>query len=94
MMGAGREAIEKLKRALPREGLFQGKIWRWSDRPLSLEAKDILFLEGLGKKLAVFLKAADKLYRASVAGKAPGWVAEWLDLGKPEEVIRLGRERG
>jgi len=46
MMGAGREAIDGLKRALPGEGLFQGKSWRWSDRPLSLEAQDVLFLEG------------------------------------------------
>jgi hypothetical protein len=92
MMDVGREAIEELKRALPSEGLFQGKSWRWSDRPLSLEAQDVLFLEGLGKKLAAFQRAADKLYRASLAGDAPKWVSEWLDLGKPEEVVRIGRE--
>jgi len=92
MMGSGREAIDELKKALPREGLFQGKSWRWSDRALVLEPEDVRFLEGLGKKLAVFLKAADKLYRASVAGDAPKWVSEWLDLGKPEEVVRIGKE--
>ncbi|MEI6598556.1 MAG: hypothetical protein WCL22_05915, partial [bacterium] len=84
MMGAGREVIEELKRALPSKGLFQGKSWRWSDRPLSLSAQDVLFLEGLGKKLSAFQRTADKLYRASVAGDAPKWVSEWLDLGKPE----------
>ena len=79
MMGAGREAIEELKRALPSEGLFQGKSWRWSDRALVLEHEDVRFLEGLGKKLAVFLKSADKLYRASVAGKPPGgWRSGWI----------------
>jgi len=46
----------------------------------------------LGKKLTVFQKAADKLYRESVLGNQPRWVSEWLDLGKPQEVIRLGRE--
>ena len=92
MMGAGRETIEELKRALPSQGLFQGKSWRWSDRPVSLEAQDVSFLEGLGKKLSAFQRAADKLYRASVAGDAPKWVSEWLDLGKPEEVVRIGRE--
>lgn len=50
------------------------------------------WLEGLGKKLAVFQRAADKLYRESVLGNQPSWVSEWLDLGKPDEVVRVGRE--
>ena len=89
---AGGAAIEQLKRAIPEGGLFRGKSWRWSDRPLILDAAEERWLEGLGKKLAVFQRAADRLYRASGAGGEYPWVAEWLDQGKPEEVLRVGRE--
>lgn len=57
-----------------------------------MDADEVCWLEGLGKKLAVFQRAADKLYRESALGNQPSWVAEWLVLGKPEEVIRVGRE--
>ena len=84
------DRIGKLQKNLPREGLFQGKKWQWSDRPLTLGREEIRFLETLGRKLHVFLQAAERIYRASVDGKAPAWVSEWLDLGKPEEIVRLG----
>ena len=56
-----------------------------------METEEVRWLEGLGKKLAVFQRAADKLYCESALGNQPRWVAEWLDLGKPDEVIRAGR---
>ena len=87
-----REAVADLQTALPEGGLFKGKSWRWSDRPLRLDPGDLKFLDSLGKKLAAFLRASNRLYQASIAGGAPAWVAEWLDQGKPAEVIRLGRE--
>jgi len=87
-----RGAVADLQAALPEGGLFKGRCWRWSDQPLRLEAADLKFLESLGKKIAAFLRVANRLYQASVAGEAPAWVAEWLDQGKPSEVIRLGRE--
>ena len=82
-----------LKAALPSGGLFQGRSWHWSDQPLRLEAGDLKFLESLGKKMAAFLRAANRLYQASVDGEAPPWVAAWLDQGKPQEIVRLGREK-
>ena len=88
----GKVAIEQLKQSIPSSGLFRGKSWRWSDQPWTLDAEEVRWLEGLGKKLAVFQRAADKLYRESVLGNQPRWVSDWLDLGKPEEVIRLGRD--
>ena len=84
--------MEQLQQSLPPNGLFRGKSWRWSDQPWMMDAEELRWLEGLGKKLAVFQRAADKLYRESALGNQPSWVAEWLDLGKPEEVIRVGRE--
>lgn len=91
MNTAQRGVVADLEAALPAGGLFKGKKWRWSDRPLAVDAADLKFLENLGKKLAAFLRASDRLYRASVLGEAPGWVADWLDQGKPDEVIQLGR---
>ena len=91
MMNGG-DWIQLLKKNLPPGGLFQGKRWRWSDRPLDLPPQDLRFLEGLGRRLHGFLKASDKLYRSSAAGEGPAWVSEWLDQGKPGEVVRLGRD--
>lgn len=87
------ERIRKLQGQLPAGGLFREKNWLWSDRPLVVSRDDVRLLEGLGRKLYVFLQTADRLYRDSVNGQAPGWIAEWLDQGKPEEVVRLGREQ-
>jgi hypothetical protein len=87
----GQAVVEQLQQSMPSGGLFRGKSWRWSDQPWMMETEEVRWLEGLGKKLAVFQRAADKLYRESALGNQPRWVAEWLDLGKPDEVIRAGR---
>ena len=36
-------------------------------------------------------RAVNLLYRKSVEGKQPEWVAHWLDQGKPAEIIALQR---
>lgn len=87
-----RGAVADLQAGLPEGGLFKGKSWHWSDQALRLDPHDLKFLEVLGKKLAAFLKASNRLYHGSVAGEAPAFVAEWLDQGKPGQVVRLGRE--
>jgi len=87
-----RGAVADLQAALPVGGLFKGRSWRWSGQALWLDPQDLKFLETLGKKLAAFLRASNRLYHASAAGDAPAFVAEWLDQGKPEQVVRLGRE--
>ena len=87
-----RGTVADLQAALPEGGLFLGRSWRWSDQPLRLDPEDVKFLEALGKKLAAFLRVSNRMYQASAGGEAPGWVAEWLDQGKPSEVVRLGRE--
>ena len=85
--------LETLRRNLPAGGLFQGKSWRWTDRPLVLDDENHRFLEGLGRRLHSFLKAAEKIYRTSASGEGPSWVSGWLDQGKPDEVVRLGRDQ-
>lgn len=48
----------------------------------------------LGHPLARFQQAGDLLYRRSAAGRIDGWLAELLDEGKPDWLVRLQREAG
>lgn len=89
------DAVAELVRArIPAAGLFAGHEWRVSPAPFSLGpglAKDI---ESLGRVLLQFYRAVNLLYRKSAEGKQPKWIAHWLDLGKPPELIELQRATG
>lgn len=74
---------------LPKAGLFSGHDWRISPTPFRLGAEMLKDLESLGRVLLQFNKAMNRLYRLSVEGKQPAWVAAWLDQGKPAELIAL-----
>src|SRR5690242_14343511 len=87
---AGRRA-RWVRAQLPTEGLFAGHEWRVSPAPLRLPAAVAGELETLGRVLLQFYRAINLLYRKSVEGKQPEWVARWLDLGKPAELIELQR---
>ena len=45
----------------------------------------------MGRVLLQFYRSVNLLYRKSVEGKQPDWVARWLDRGKPAELIGLQR---
>ena len=45
----------------------------------------------MGHRLLQFSAACELLYRQSVDGRRPPWIAELLDRGKPPEVVALGR---
>lgn len=76
---------------LPPQGLFAGQDWRISPTPFYLESNLVRELETLGRVLLQFNRAVNLLYRLSVAGKQPDWIARWLDLGKPGALIELQR---
>ena len=80
-----------VREALPAQGLFAGHDWRISPEPFWLEPELAKELEGLGRVLLQFYRAVNLLYRKSLEGKQPGWVARWLDQGKPEELLQLQR---
>ena len=86
--------LAKLKEALPAGGLFGGGGWRWSPEPLRLSRAEVRRMLALGHPLAKFQQTCDALYRRSAAGKLPHWLAELLDAGKPDWMIRLQREPG
>lgn len=65
--------------------------WRVSPAPFALGADLAKEIESLGRVLLQFYRAVNLLYRKSVEGKQPEWVARWLDQGKPAELIELQR---
>ncbi len=71
--------------------MFAGHEWRISPAPFPLGAEPAKEIESLGRVLLQFYRAVNLLYRKSVQGKLPAWVAEWLDRGKPRELIELQR---
>src|SRR5689334_16269639 len=79
---------------MPAAGLFAGHTWRISPAPFSLGPQIAKEIETLGRVLLQFYRAVNLLYRKSVEGKQPEWVARWLDLGKPQSLIELQRSHG
>jgi hypothetical protein len=76
---------------LPKDGLFAGQDWRTSPSPFALGPELANEIESLGRVLLQFYRAVNLLYRKSAEGKQPEWIARWLDLGKPSELIELQR---
>jgi len=85
------EAAQFIRKQMPAEGLFAGHEWRVSPVPFKLDPKLAKELDSLGRVLLQFYRAVNLLYRKSVEGKQPEWVARWLELGKPAELIELQR---
>lgn len=96
-----REICLQINARSPVGGLFEGDRshlhsdsrlpWRISPEPFWISPQQLRYLEQLGQVLFSFYRAANLLYHQSVKGIQPGWVHRYLDQGKPEEVIELGR---
>lgn len=85
--------LSELRDGLPDGGLFGGGAWRWSPEPFRLGRAEAARMMALGHPLARFQQTCDQLYRRSAAGKLPAWLAELLDEGKPEWMVRLQRNQ-
>ena len=71
--------------------------WRVSPEPYYLSSEEILFFENLGCHLLKFYTVLNSLYADSVKGKIPSWFAQYLDAGKPCDLVaysRMKRIRG
>ena len=71
--------------------------WRVSPEPYYLSSEEILFFEDLGCHLLKFYAVLNSLYADSVKGKIPSWFAQYLDAGKPHDLVaysRMKRIRG
>jgi len=65
--------------------------WRISPEPFYLSWEEVEFFSRLGDRLLQFYSSLNQLYMDSVRGKQPGWVADYLDLGKPRDLIQFAR---
>jgi hypothetical protein len=81
----------QIRQALPPGGLFAGQEWRLAPAPFALGLELARELDSLGRVLLQFYRAVNLLYRHSVEGRQPAWVAALLDQGKPAELIARQR---
>ncbi len=89
---ASAAAVARMVRdQMPAGGLFANHDWRVSPAPFRLDPHLGKELDSLGRVLLQFYRAVNLLYRKSVEGKQPEWVARWLEVGKPQELIELQR---
>lgn len=82
-----------IRTALPQGGLFHEKSWRVSPDPFLLDEKLATEIDKLGYRLSLFVKACNQLYRFSVSGREPAWIADLLDRGKPADLVALQRQK-
>jgi hypothetical protein len=92
-MHAATDRLQAIREARPVEGLFAEKDWLITPEPFALEERWRKELERLGHQLFVFQRACNQLYQQSVKGRQPEWVARYLDLGKPAELIEVSRRK-
>lgn len=83
--------MEALRAAFPKEGLFSEKTWHWSPEPFPLPKATVKTLVRLGPVLRRFQRACNTFYHRSVKGTLPEWIASYLDAGKPDWLIDMGR---
>ena len=92
-----REQALYLNDAIP-PGLFRVEdendriAWRVSPEPFALSKEQVATIESLGVDLLRFYRALNNLYNRSARGTAPSFIADYLDRGKPEQVVKLARQ--
>jgi hypothetical protein len=92
-MPADSANLSTIRAAFPSEGLFAEKDFLLSPEPFPIDDKFGKELEQLGHRLYVFQRACNELYQRSVKGKQPAWIAQYLDAGKPAELVEFSREK-
>ena len=85
------ERSKFIRGSVPSGGLFTDMDWHISPDPFPLGENLAKEIESLGRVLLQFYRAVNLLYRKSIEGRQPEWVAHWLDLGKPRELVELQR---
>src|SRR5437660_1391101 len=93
-VGRARYVTEHLPPNLFRiaDGADTGVAWRVSPEPFPLAAKTVAAIETLGNDLLAFYRALNALYLRSTRGTAPAFIAEELERGKPEQIVKLARQ--
>jgi hypothetical protein len=92
--GRAEYLTEHLPRGLFRipDGADADVAWRVAPDPFPLAPKTLGAIETLGDDLLAFYRALNALYLRSARGTAPAFIAEELDRGKPEAIVKLARQ--
>src|SRR6476469_9344035 len=92
-MLAQSDDLTSIRSSFPKEGLFAEKDFLLSPDPFPVDDKFAKEFEQLGHRLYIFQRACNELYQRSVKGKPPAWIAQYLDAGKPPELIEFSRQK-
>ncbi len=85
------DSVNFIRAQMPPGGLFAGLDWKTSPTPFPLGENLAQEITALGRVLLQFYRAVNLLYRKSAEGRQPAWIARWLDLGKPADLIARQR---
>ncbi|MHA3773131.1 hypothetical protein ACXR0O_16485 [Verrucomicrobiota bacterium sgz303538] len=88
-----KDNITAIRSAFPSEGLFAEKEWQISPEPFFIDEKLDEQLQKLGYRLNLFNRACNQLYYLSIIGKQPAWIADYVDRGKPPELVEYSRQK-
>jgi hypothetical protein len=80
--------------SLPEQALYGNQAtlgWELSPEPFYISQAQQQDLIRFGAVLWRFMQAVDTLYRESLKGRQPAWVARWLNQGKPEALLKYGQ---
>ena len=93
MIAQPEKACVDIKVSLVQAGLFSdsGNTWRVSPEPYFLSQEENTFFHELGPHLLKFYSVLNRFYLDSVKGNFHPWIAEYLDAGKPRDLIEFGR---
>jgi len=83
--------LAELKSALPESKLRHGAQWLFSPEPFRISKKEAREVDSLGHSLAMFQKASESIYQRSALGRLPEWIADLLDTGKPDWMVKIQR---
>jgi len=85
------EHSHAVKASLVAEGLHTNSTWRISPIPFQLTPESLTEIQTLGTHLLLFTRALNRLYSESARGSQPRWIADYLDQGKPSDLIAFAR---
>ncbi len=85
------EFCSKVRTSLIQSGIFTDngskRSWRISPQPFELSQADHAFFIDLGDRLLNFYKTLNTFYFDSLKDRFPPWYAEYLNFGKPSDLI-------
>ena len=92
---------DQLRETFASQTLFEDKTWRISPEAWPLNPKQLREIEQIGQACLEFYRAVELLYTRSWEGRTilrnaelqVPWVADYLDRGKPERLVRHARSK-